>query len=59
MRRNSFIQRIAVIEKNRPIFEKQAKYHGNQFDKKVELHQIWWKSKIIEQIMKQIQNLQN
>lgn len=39
--------------------EKQAEYHGNQYDKKVELHQIWRKSKIIAQIMKQIQNLQN
>lgn len=40
-RRNlSPIQRIAVTEKYRPIFEKEAKerqseYHGNQYDKKV------------------------
>lgn len=31
----------------------------SQTAKKVELHQIWWKSRIIAQIMKQIQNSQN
>jgi len=64
-RRNlSSFQRIAVVEKKRAYYEKKAKekqaeYHGNQYDKKVELHQIWRKSKIIAQIMKQIKNLQN
>ena len=38
------IQRIAIAEKYRPIFEKQAKerqseYHGNQYDKKREVPQ--------------------
>lgn len=39
-RRNlSPIQRIAVVEKYRPMYEKEAKanqseYHGNQYDKK-------------------------
>lgn len=58
------VQRIVVVEKKRAYYEKKAKekqaeYHGNQYDKKMDLHQIWRKSKIIAQIMKQIQNLQN
>lgn len=63
-RRNlSSFQRIVVVEKKRAYYEKKAKekqaeYHGNQYDKKVALHQIWRKSKTIAQIMKQMPNLQ-
>ena len=39
--------------------KKRNNYTDNQVAKKAELHQIWWKSRIIAQIMKQIQNLQN
>ncbi len=53
-RRNlSPIQRIAVAEKYRPLYEKEAKerqseYYGNQYDKKVDLRKNYHKSKIVK-----------
>lgn len=62
-RRNlSPIQRIAVAEKYRPLYEKQAKeqqskYYGNQYDKKVDLRKNYHKSRMIKNVIRlQIKN---